>query len=416
MMKQIKRAFCLLLAAATAASLLMPASAEVPKKDTYPIVFVHGLIGFGEDAGISKALSPWGMMGGDTKEYLNDRGYECYVASLGPVSSAWDRACELYAQLVGARVDYGAAHSAAHNHDRFGKTYKEPLVPDWSGERKLHLIGHSFGGVTARLLAQWLEYGSADERAATPADELSPLFSGKLGGRVASITTFAAPHNGSTAAEPVIGVGELLDRFMIVAAVAGAVIPFADRAYPLRLEHFGVSSKDLYRAPWKAFGAYKAFDESADRMDTDLTIDGAAALNKAIECLPDVYYFSYYGQMTQDDGSGSQAPKENTSLLMRPFAKRIGKRKESFRTAGGTLIDDTWLPNDGLVNVISGKYPFTEPHRNYDSNIIRPGVWQVMPMIDHYDHLDFWGGLRLGGAPGYDEFCLAHAAILERIQ
>ena len=413
-MKRTKWIFGLLLAAMTAASLAAPSGAAAPKKDMDPVVFVHGLIGFGEDAGISKALPPWGMTAGNTKQYLNQRGYECYVASVGPISSTWDRACELYAQLAGTRVDYGAAHSAAHGHKRFGKTYKKPLVPGWDGGRKLHLIGHSFGGVTARLMAQWLEYGDAGERAATPADELSPLFSGTLGGRVASITTFAAPHNGSTAAEPVIGVGELFDKFMITAAVAGTVIPFADRAYPVRLEQFGVSGKNFYRAPWKAAGAYKAFDASADRVDVDLTIDGAAALNKTLHCLPNVYYFSYYGQMTRDDGSGGQTPKKKISPAMRLFASHMGKRREPFRTAGGTLIDNSWRASDGLVNVVSAKHPFTEPYRAYDPDDIRAGVWQVMPMVE-YDHLDFWGGLRVGGAPGYHAFCLAHMAILEQI-
>jgi len=35
-----------------------------------------------------------------------------YAASVAPNGSAWDRACELYAQLSGTRVDYGKAHTA----------------------------------------------------------------------------------------------------------------------------------------------------------------------------------------------------------------------------------------------------------------------------------------------------------------
>ena len=53
----------------------------------------------------------WGMTGGDTIIYLNNQGYESYSASVDPAGSAWDRACELYAELYGTRVDYGEAHS-----------------------------------------------------------------------------------------------------------------------------------------------------------------------------------------------------------------------------------------------------------------------------------------------------------------
>ncbi len=49
----------------------------------------------------------WGMTTGSLPDYLATKGYETYAASVGPLSSAWDRACELYAQLVGARTDYG---------------------------------------------------------------------------------------------------------------------------------------------------------------------------------------------------------------------------------------------------------------------------------------------------------------------
>ena len=51
---------------------------------------------------------------------LNEKGIEAYAPAVGPLSSAWDRACELYAQLMGTRVDYGEAHSKMHGHNRYG--------------------------------------------------------------------------------------------------------------------------------------------------------------------------------------------------------------------------------------------------------------------------------------------------------
>ena len=101
------------------------------KKLNYTCIFVHGMYGWGENEGINKYIPYWGVTNGSVTEYLTSIGCESYAASVGPASSAWDRACELYAQLVGTTVDYGEAHSKAHNHDRYGRTFYQPLVKDW---------------------------------------------------------------------------------------------------------------------------------------------------------------------------------------------------------------------------------------------------------------------------------------------
>ena len=77
----------------------------------------------------------------DLVEEIEAAGYECYSASVGPLSSNWDRACELYAQLMGTTVDYGAAHAAKHNHSRYGRTYKKPLGEEIPGEKLNLLVG-----------------------------------------------------------------------------------------------------------------------------------------------------------------------------------------------------------------------------------------------------------------------------------
>ena len=92
-------------------------------------------------------------------EYLRKKGCECYEASVGPASSAWDRACELYAQLTGTWVDYGKVHSRQRGHKQFGRNYEKPMIENWSAENKIHLIGHSFGGTTIRMLAHLLTHG-----------------------------------------------------------------------------------------------------------------------------------------------------------------------------------------------------------------------------------------------------------------
>ncbi len=76
--------------------------------NNYPIVLVHGFMGFGRDELLGYKY--WGGVV-DLQEKLNASGHETYTATVGPVSSNWDRACELYAYIVGGTVDYGEAHA-----------------------------------------------------------------------------------------------------------------------------------------------------------------------------------------------------------------------------------------------------------------------------------------------------------------
>ncbi|MBO7690723.1 MAG: hypothetical protein J6T14_07845, partial [Clostridia bacterium] len=74
-------------------------------------VFVHGYMGWGSYDAQYKVMPYWGMFTGDLLKRLNKACFACYAASVAPQGSAWDRACELYAQLAGTRTDYGAAHA-----------------------------------------------------------------------------------------------------------------------------------------------------------------------------------------------------------------------------------------------------------------------------------------------------------------
>ena len=129
----------------------------------YPTVFVHGLLGWGARDALYRAVPYWGLAAGDVLGYLNACGYDCRAASVGIISSAWDRACELYAELTGGTADYGIAHAQRFGHARFGAAYPAPLVPDWGADRPIDLVGHSFGGATARLLLQLLADGCPEE-------------------------------------------------------------------------------------------------------------------------------------------------------------------------------------------------------------------------------------------------------------
>ena len=147
------------------------------RKDAY--AFCAGMLGFGEDEKIYDLLPYFGGTVGSFTKALAKEGYEAHALSFSGLGSAWDRACEVYASITGTQVDYGVAHSKKYGHERFGKVYTEAKFPNWGkpaddgGIQRLHILGHSFGGATVRMFAHLLAFGSEEERAATPAGELS---------------------------------------------------------------------------------------------------------------------------------------------------------------------------------------------------------------------------------------------------
>ena len=315
------------------------------------------------------------------------------MPSVGPISSAWDRACELYAQLTGTTVDYGEAHSKEHNHARYGRTYSTPLFEGWGekingGQRvKINLVGHSFGGATVRLLTSLLEYGSEAEQLAT-GSETSPLFTGGKGDWVNSVTTLCAPHNGSSLTEVlntvggVVGITDTTEMLIKLCFSVAEVGSGASSVYDFKLDQFGISSVSGDTAEMEK--AISAVTESGnDHAGYDLSPDGAAKLNETIQIVEDVYYFSY-SYSTTKEGSflRTQVPETSTLPVLYPFALAMGSYKGT--TAGGISIDETWQENDGLVSVVSARYPFNEPYVEYtefpsEEIEITRGIWHVAP-------------------------------------
>ena len=71
------------------------------------------------------------------------------------------RACELYAQIVGSRVDYGIARSQKFGHERFGEDFSgKGLLPEFAHDPnvRIHLIAHSMGAPTGRMFTSLMRY------------------------------------------------------------------------------------------------------------------------------------------------------------------------------------------------------------------------------------------------------------------
>lgn len=429
-MKKIKSIFVFVLTLVLVfCSTAMPASAAAKSayKAKHPIILVHGLAGFGEYDDINDIIPYWGYTSGSIDRYLESLGNECYEASVGPISSAWDRACELYAQLTGTVTDYGAYHAAVHGHDRYGRDYTENgygMLMDeaWSESNPVNLIGHSFGGVTCRTLIQLLEEGSEEEYSYAEEngtlDELSPLFVGGKKGWVYSLTTLAAPSNGSTVCEALPDVVHLVGDLMTAGSKALSMTSLKG-LYDFQLEHYGITTKksdtlDCVYARIIASG----FMNHNDNAFADLALDKAIDMNASLDLQDDVYYFSYYGDRTYKPLIGNYKP---TLRMWAPFQisgraicnykgttagyyyDGYGRnRSKIYVTKTKTSASSGWQRNDGMVPVESGQWPFHYENgkRVDDAHVsakvgvkaTKTATWYVMPVVDA-DHLTFCGGV-----------------------
>ncbi|MBQ6021351.1 MAG: hypothetical protein IJR51_09600 [Clostridia bacterium] len=328
----------------------------------YTYVFVHGLSGWGEYAAYYKAFPYWGMLGGDLMTYLRARGIDAHGASVSPTASAWDRACELYAQLTGTKTDYGKEHSERCGHDRYGTDYTgRALIDSWSAEDKINILGHSFGGATVLMLVRLMDEGSEAERAVTDENDISPLFTGDKGDWIYSVTTLSAPINGTTAYEVKDEENKLSDVGVTTTFFNTATTPPMD----------GRVEEDC--------AAY------------DMTIDNALKLADTFKALPGVYYFSIPTCLTDEDENGNQVPDTARMESMFTVSSREMGCFTGY-TAGGYYVDESWQPNDGLVNTISARAPFNAPQKDFDENDIQPGIWNVMPTY-RGDHMSLQGDM-----------------------
>ncbi len=356
--------------------------------NNYPIILVHGFMGFGRDE-----LLEYKYWGGivDLQEKLNASGHNTYTATVGPVSSNWDRACELYAYIVGGTVDYGEAHSKKFKHNRYGRTYTG-IYKNISNENKIHLIGHSMGGQTIRTLTQLLSEGSNDE-INYGQKNISPLFKGEKHW-VHSVTTISTPNDGTTLSDLIPAKDLLSSTFGILGTITGKNDLFSS-LYDFKLDQWGLKKQQgesQYDYIERVLES-DIWNSTNDMAPYDLSTKGAQELNTWVKAQPDVYYFSWTTQATTEsiltDHSLSQiGPMNPLFYATANLMGRYSNSKKDFPT-----IDKKWFPNDGVVNCISQNGPKLGSNdiiEQYNGEA-KIGQWNVMPIIINTDHMDIVG-------------------------
>lgn len=349
-------------------------------KNQYPVVFVHGFLGFAGDNQFSLAPKYWGGTKYNIDRNLTNEGYNVHEANIGAFSSNYDRAVELYCYVKGGRVDYGAAHAAKYGHHRYGRTYKG-IMRNWEPGKKIHFIGHSMGGQTIRQMEEFLRNGNQEEieYQRQHGGTISDLFTGGKDNMVASITTLGTPHNGTPAADK-IGTRKLVkETINRIGRLSGGKDVDID---------LGFSQWGLKQQPNESYIDYaervskSKIWNTEDQAVNDLTTQGAEKINQQTSLNPNIVYTTYTGSATHTGPLGNELPNSSEILLLNLTSRIIGKD-----------ANKEIRPNDGVVPVISSQHPSNQAFKKVDDHTpaTDKGVWQVRPVQHDWDHLDLVG-------------------------
>jgi triacylglycerol lipase len=244
----------------------------------YPIVIVHGFFGFDKFAGIETLTYFYGV-----KDYLKEHGEKnVYTPAVDPFNDSQHRAARLLEHIERVRRETGAS--------------------------KVNLIGHSQGGLDARVVAH-------------DHPEL-----------VASVTTIGTPHHGTPFAD-------ILDFSFPGSGLVHAVVD----------ELIRVTLKPL----WEEITDVTSFE----RQIRQLSSDGMRAFNAQYPDTAGIPYFSIAGR--SDDSLGGDDCKTDSSP---PFITKYARARDGMQpllSATEFILDgvlDGPFPNDGIVRVRDAKW------------------------------------------------------------
>lgn len=396
------------------------------------VIFVHGFLGFCE--GEALGYKYWGGL--DNVPAQLAAAYPdmpVYSVCVGPVSSNYDRAIELFWKIKGGCIDYGGAHAATHGHQRYFKNStaarntadtrqcpsptaaeikNKAVYPIWDEAHPVHIVAHSQGGQTARVLAQLLANGGQSPEGDTG------LFAGNaVNARwIKSVTTISTPNDGTTLADAITDYVPFVQSLVGgLATFVGANPLLTDFAFDFKLDQWDIPTKSgsesfsdyMYRVlnnnPKKLFTDKNVRDIST----FDLSPDGAMRTNDWVADSSDIYYFSWSTRSNTNGWiSGWAYPRWSANPLIGLFCGPgfMG----NFTRSGAPAIDSSWWDSDCVVPTKAQKAPTQRISRTAAlgtaptarSVIIKDisaggtpqkGAWNWRGLMDTYDHLDITG-------------------------
>lgn len=285
----------------------------------YPIVLAHGFFGFDELAGLDQV--PYWY---DVPEYLEALGHTVCVSEVDPFNDSTDRGMQL---LEEARA-----------------------CADQTGHARVNIIGHSQGGLDARVAAH-----------------LDPE-------RVASVTTVATPHQGTPIADIAVG---------LVDDPAGA-----------QLVDWLVQT--LGTPLWDEIGNETSLAEALVQMSHHPK-RGIDVFNATYTDAPGVLYTSVTGRTDLHSGGADCEPDSPPPPLLIAAWDDTLDTTDALLLIPEAILSDGILsqtPNDGLVRAIDahwGEFLGCVPADHLDQ------VGQLLGdspgILNDWDHLAFYADL-----------------------
>jgi triacylglycerol lipase len=331
------------------------------------IIFVHGLFGWGAD---EMAGFPYFGDGITTmQEQLKKNGLSdvnVHEASCGPVSSFHDRACEVFAQIIGGKVNYDGVqkqHSEQNHHGTSTKDYsKKAFVSDWSENNPIVLIGHSAGAHTCLQLQQLLveDFWGCGSNANWV--EAVVCISGVLNGSTLPYMLGCDKVTGELTG----AIGNFLS--MGVQILSGLNRGLTRNLFDWDLEQWVGQPETTELSEFIEKLKNSQFAKSNDNLAYDLTLQGCKKANERFKTNANTYYLSVITEQTfgiqffkkQQLPSVFMNPALATSAFYQGVVVNFDNDKQPIEGWGtGDLSINKWRENDGAVSSISQRFPFT---------------------------------------------------------
>lgn len=351
----------------------------------HQIIFVHGFFGWGSNE-LMQCLPYWGEAK-NADPFKDKNVSKAKFASVGPISSNHDRACELFYQIKGGDCDYGAEHAKKHKHQQILEQWEkgaQPLYSNWDESNPIHLVCHSQGTPTARMLQYLLQQNYFAPKHQTNANWIK------------SISSISGAHNGTTLLYS-LGCSDTTGK---VKDQPSLIRWFSNRL-PYLTKHSAKLNYNFDLGQWGKMlnnDRVKPFIFGEDNAFYDLSLHGMHQCNQILKEYPETYYFSYTTQQTvKFPFTDSHIPGIRMNLLLWCFSWLMGKYSfsEDFRKSlAGDYNNSDWRKNDGITPTYAQefpRYPKQHAHKYCSQNTtnFEPGLWHIMEHeLSAWDHWD----------------------------